>query len=209
MSKPQGFKYWHEREADDPHLDWGEGENWINGFWESVKHPHRKLLMEKIVEQYPFDSLLEVGCSCGPNLALIKKKFPKSNITGVDVNYPSILEGENRLKDITFTWAKADNLPFTSKSFDVILTDAVLMYVAPEEIKKTLKELLRVAKKSLVLCEWVSASKLGEIKYYHWCRDYEALLQEMGLKTTMTNITYEDWPSKNWADVGAIITGKL
>lgn len=38
---------------------------------ESINHPHRNFLIEKIARHVPFESILEVGCASGPNLALL------------------------------------------------------------------------------------------------------------------------------------------
>jgi len=57
-------RYWENRKAD-----------WIETYWKTITHPHRDTLLE-VLNQVEFDSVLEIGCNCGPNLARIKEAFP-------------------------------------------------------------------------------------------------------------------------------------
>lgn len=211
--KPQNETYWQERKPDDPHLDWRIGEkDWIEGFWKSIEHPHRKLIIEALRRYYPFKSLLEVGCSCGPNLALIQKKYPKVELAGVDINLPSLYEGIKRLKKVLFISGRANRLPFENKKFDILLTDAVLIYIGPNKIRQTIKEFLRVTKKAMIFCEWQKfGNKLGEIEFWHWARDYSKLLTDFRLTARITKIPKGFWSTKsgNWEQLGAIIETHL
>lgn len=106
--------------------------------------------------------------------------------------------------EIDFYVGGVSRLPFDTQSFDVGLTDAVLIYSDPREIGQALDELVRVARKALILVEWYDESLLGIIKDYHWCRDYKTLLENRGYKVSVQKITKKDWPSANWTKNGRV-----
>lgn len=65
----------HLRKGERERDDWGKGSNdWIKGYWDSQDHPHRPFLIERISKFSP-NSILEIGCNCGPNLHLLAKKI--------------------------------------------------------------------------------------------------------------------------------------
>jgi ubiquinone/menaquinone biosynthesis C-methylase UbiE len=94
---------------------------------------------------------------------------------------------------------------FADKSFDVVFTDAVLIYISPDEIEQVVKEILRIGR-AVVLCEWQLFSvwlalllngyycfrlKSEAFKFKsashgffvgHWVRDYRLLLEDYASK---------------------------
>lgn len=208
-------KYWKNRKPNDPHDDWNTNKKWIDGYWESQNHPHRKELIDAIQEMRPFGSILEVGCSCAPNLALIKKEFLNVEVAGIDINKYVIEEAKRKVPEGNFKVAKADKLPFPDKSFDIVFTDAVLMYVDDKKIVETIREFLRVAKKALIFVEWHSyiGDGLGKEKiikdYYQniYVRNYKRLMELFGENAEMSMI--KNWPSENWQKYGEIIRVRL
>jgi len=197
-------KYWRERSGDDTNTDWNEQGNWIEGYWKSQNHSHRKELMEVISELPSFESVLEVGSNCGPNLQLIRRSFPEVATAGLDINAAAILEGVRKLEDSLFVVGKADALPFKDKTFDIVLTDAVLIYIPPDKITNVIGELGRVARKALVLVEWHSdrANDLGEFDA-HWTRNYKKLFDDVALHKI------KSWPDCMWQKYGYIIQASL
>jgi ubiquinone/menaquinone biosynthesis C-methylase UbiE len=102
---------------------------------------------------------------------------------------------------------RADNLErFPDKSFDVVFTDAVLMYIGADKIGKVAKELQRVAKKAIILVEHHSKqeSSLGRVKEKYWLRDYAKLFQPLSHQISTTKIPAEIWGG-NWGKLGYII----
>ncbi len=168
--------------------EWGKGGNdWIEGYRDSLNHPHRSFLVETISKFNP-SSILEIGSNCGPNLYLLAKKFPDAEITGIDINPMAVQKGnewftQERISNVKLLEGKADELrQFQDKSFDVVFTDAVLIYVGPDKIKKVIEGMLRVTRKSLILLEWHcfnSKSKPLGVYVGHWMRDYVTLLKEL------------------------------
>jgi ubiquinone/menaquinone biosynthesis C-methylase UbiE len=200
----------------------GSPDEWVMSYWESRDHSHRRTLVDKIAARYPFTSILEIGCNCGPNLYLLAKRFPDVNITGIDINPRAIEKGRELLAsegitNVELIVAKADELGrFPDKSFDVVFTDATLIYIGPDKIAGVLQELLRVTRKTLVLMEMQPRhrNKTDKSDEYHlglWLRDYRALLQQFipvgGIR--ISPVTKDIWDETGWNESGAIIEADL
>jgi len=208
-------KYWatrHLRKGDD----WGNEKNyWVRGYWDSRGHSHRSFLMERIFKFSP-SSILEVGCNCGPNLYILAKKFPNVEIRGIDINSMAVQKGnewftQEDISNVKLFVGKADDLrQFRDKSFDVVFTDAVLIYIGPDKIKKVIEEMLRVTRKALIFLEWhCFDSKRNPLGVYvgHWMRDYRALLKEFVPedKIKVTKMPKDLWPDPNWQRWGGVV----
>lgn len=210
MEEVEDLNYWKNRPLDDSRRDWYYATgNWITDYKASIAHPHRQLVINALEELAPFESLMDAGCNCGPNLCLIKEKFPGVKLAGIDVNEKAIEEAHRLLPDANIKIGNIkDELPFESKSFDIVLADAVLMYVGPEKIKNVMSELNRVTKKGIILVEWDSESLLGEVKEHHWARNYKGFLEGFGFRVKKVKIPAEAWPNRsgNWAKLGYLFS---
>lgn len=219
-----------EREWATRHLrkgnDWGnkqhfgQNDEWVLSYWESQNHPHRTLLLDKIAEFSRISSVLEIGCNCGPNLHLLAQKYPDIMIRGIDIN-PIAVETENRYlssgnsPNVHISLGRADDLSqFQDKTFDVVFTDAVLIYIGPDKIQQTIQEMIRVARKGLVLVERHCFEPnnrdnygLGSRPYGLWQRDYRKLLKELApqAQIQITKITKDMWHDSGWQETGAVI----
>ena len=203
---PQGYEFWRDRRIRDSHRDWNYGgKSWITDYVLSVEHPHRSLIIEALKTLEPYESLLEIGCSAGPNLLRIHGK----KLAGIDANAKSIEAAKTILPDVDLRVGNMIELPWNDKSFDILLADASLMYISPEDIDKMMKEIDRVTKKGVVIIDRFNESLNGEVGGYVWARNYPRLLEIMGFKVTVKKITEELWPdSKNWQLYGVIVTAK-
>ncbi len=219
-----------EKEWAERHLykgnDWGNNrhagnnDEWVMGYWDSQGHNHRHLLLEKIASYSP-NSILEIGCNCGPNLYLIAKQFPSMKIEGIDINPKAIELGRELLisegiSNVKLSIGKADELEqFNDKEFDIVFTDAVLIYIGKDKIRKVIQEMLRVARKAVILMEWHSFTDQSRkdpagLGFYHhggWERNYSSLLEQLGhhKRITINKITKDVWPDEIWSKVGAVI----
>ena len=210
-------KYWAERHLSErKQNDWNnETNDWITSYWNSMDHPHRQFLIE-IISHYNPLSILEIGCNCGPNLFLLAKKFPNVVITGIDINPMAVQKGNEWLTkesilNVKLSECKAGELlQFNDKNFDVVFTDAVLIYSGPDKIKKVIEEMLRVSRKALILMEWhdfnSKHNSLGRYKR-HWVRDYKTLLKEFVSedKIKINKLPNNLWTDRNWQKYGAIV----
>ena len=73
--------------------------NWRKSYLDTANkiHPHRKLLLEKIIKEKPISSILEIGCADGINLRLINNIMPRIILEGIDINKEALNEGINIL----------------------------------------------------------------------------------------------------------------
>lgn len=210
----------HLRECERERDDWGKGGgDWIKSYRDSLDHPHRSVLVETISRFNP-SSILEIGCNCGPNLYLLAKKFSDAEIRGIDINPITVQEGsewfaQEGIPNVEISVGKADELEqFPDNFFDVVFTDAVLIYVGPDKIEKIMREMIRITRKALILVEWHNFKPNHKDSHvfgiYHlgcWKRDYMSLLKCFLPEENIhiTKITEKVWHGKNWKDTGAII----
>ncbi len=191
-----------------------------NRDFSNLNYPHRQFLIKRISNFQPFGKILEIGCDYGPNLYLLAKKFPRVKFTGIDINPLAIKEGrkwfeKEGLTNIELLVGKADELSkFLDKSFDIVFTDAVLMYIGQDKIKKLITETARIAKMVLIFIEWHLPDKRKELYDSHigvWKRDYLNLFKKYFLqeKINISKIPKELWPDENWQKFGYIIEIKL
>lgn len=137
---------------------WLEKDFNLNEELKNLNHPHRPFLIERISSFRP-ESILEIGCGWGSNLFLLAKALPKAKIKGVDINQKAIEKGKEFLiqkgiDNVELLVGKADEINhFQDKSFDLVFTDAVLMYIGQDKIKKMIRAIFRIAKKALILVE--------------------------------------------------------
>jgi len=206
-------KEWQERHESAPYSgDWDEkDEDWVKGYWNSIDHPHREYLIQVIADLNP-SSVLEVGCNCGPNLRMLAERLPGSQLFGIDINQESIEKGNEWMKaegiaNVHLEVGKADDLSrYPYSLFDVVFTDAVLIYIGPDKIEEVLQGLVRVAGKSVLLLEWDDPnapmrSVFGLRNYVFkrglWVWNYQCLLKQIG---QVRNIRSEKIPSVLWPD---------
>ena len=170
----------------------------------SKDHPHRDLIVSAAESLKPFNSILEVGCNAGPNLARLSQFFG-TRLVGIDINQDTIDKARETLPGVELrTGNFIHGLPFGKWEFDVVLSDAVLLYVSDAQIEKVLDDFDRVAQRGIVLCEWDDESKLGTLKNFHWARDYKTLLEERGFQVEKVKITEKDWPTPSWSTYGYV-----
>jgi ubiquinone/menaquinone biosynthesis C-methylase UbiE len=207
-------KYWSKRKISDTG-DWNDKEqtDWIKGYWNSQTHPHRAILLDTIEKYHP-DSILEVGCNCGPNLCLLAKKYPYARIVGIDINRDAVERGREffstqGITNVQLFVNKADCLEmFDDGEFDVVFTDAVLIYIGSDKILNVLKELLRITKKTTISLEWHSSEYSDKgIFCGHWVHNFSKLVEKIDPERRFKTrkITEAEWPDPKWIQYGYII----
>jgi len=200
------------------------GDGWAEGYWNSRNHPHRSFLVERIAAFSPVSAILEIGSASGPNLYLLAKRFPHLEIRGIEINPEAVEIGNEGLSkegisNVKLSLGRAENLgEFGDKSFDVVFTDAVLIYVNRGAIHKVIEEMFRIARKGLVLIESHDFEQrlddrhgLGGytkgVPFPVWIRDYKALLRQFVSEEQIciTKLTEDVWPEEGWGKNGALI----
>jgi ubiquinone/menaquinone biosynthesis C-methylase UbiE len=195
--------------------DWkNEKCDWKQAYFSTKDHPHRKLIIE-LLKEFKFDSLLEAGCNCGPNLTRINEVMPEKQLYGIDINKQAIETGKYLIPNVNFKCAPVERMPFAGKSIDIILTDATLIYVKPENIEKVLKDMKWIAKKGIVLCEFYTEDLMDSLIFKsftdYYLHDYKKILIKLGFLNIKTlKLPAEYWPDSDlWAKYGYIITANI
>jgi ubiquinone/menaquinone biosynthesis C-methylase UbiE len=202
----QHTNYWANRDID-----------WVKSYTDTWNHPHRNLIVDKL-KSFQWVSLLEIGCASGPNLVRIAKDFPSADLGGIDVSARAVETINNIfVNSKKYGWFRVgsgEDVMMSDSSTDVALTDMTLIYVGPSKIKKYIKEMHRIARKRIVLCEFHSTNPLTRLvkrlKTGYNLHNYPKLLEEAGFyDVEMTKLTKEDWPGGGMQEKYAyIITAK-
>ncbi len=186
--------------------------NWANSYIseQSLNHPHRGILIEKISNYYPFEKVLEVGSASGPNLYLLAQKFPQVNFYGIDVSGKAVADGKKFFakKGINNVFLQSMGAlqleSFGDKSIDVVFSDAALIYIGLDKIDFVLREMSRIAKKAIILCE----QHTEERSFYDdkWVHNYEKIIGKIlpMSKSNFTKISKDIWGG-DWGKFGYII----
>lgn len=189
-------------------------------YWESRNHPHRNLLADKISSFQPI-SILEIGCNTGPNLYRLALRLPEARLVGIDVSKAAIDQGKKLFSEadmhtVELEVGRAGSLDgFQDESFDVVFTDAVLIYIGADNIQAVAREMVRLARKAIVLVEFndPGSGPRGTFIYKkgYWKRDYEGLFRESKRvkEVRSMKITEDIWPDEYWAKYGSIIEAIL
>lgn len=217
-------KEWRERGITAPEPgDWGEkDQDWIQGYWASGSHPHREFLVQKIVDLKP-SSVLEIGCNCGPNLRILAEKLPGTRFIGIDINADSVRKGNEWMEadgitNVHLELGSADDLSkFPDGSFDVVFTDAVLLYIGTDKIEEVLRGFLRVAGKYIVLCEWdipqsgkpTRQNPKGKFLFRRglWAYDFSTIFTQLApdLRVNKIRLPEDLWEDEIWQKYGTVI----
>tara|TARA_B100001142_G_C14161918_1_gene588802 strand:+ start:163 stop:849 length:687 start_codon:yes stop_codon:yes gene_type:complete len=185
--------------------------NWEDGYLDDkcLQHPHRELIVNAISNRGNISSILELGTGSGINLINLSQSFPKIKYTGIDINKKAVEIGrvylkENNISNIRIDVGDISSIKkLESESIDILITDAVLMYFNPNDLKDLLAEMLRISRKGFILCEQMSP---GGIYADHWRHDYENALNELaGIERyNLKKITNEYW-NDDWIKFGYLI----
>lgn len=186
--------------------------NWAKRYLadSAINNPHRQILIETIARYSPLKSVLEIGCASGPNLYLLAKKSPAAQLYGIDISKKAIIFGANwlngkKIKNVTLSYGKADNLnSFSDKSIGVIFTDATLIYIGPDKIDKVIEEMIRVARKAIILIEW-NSEKEQSYEFDHWAYNWKTLFEKRGeTNISLTKLKSRD-PEGGWKELGCLV----
>ena len=195
--------WWTKRQID-----------WNQAYLSTWNHPHRYVI-SAVLKNLNWFSLIEIGCGAGANLVNIVNNFKDRQLGGVDVNEEAIKVASKALTGAHLQVGRGDDVMMSDDSTDVILSDMYLIYVGPRKIKKHLKEMKRLARKYVVLCEFSSNSWFKRMyvrmKSGYHAHDYQKLLTDMGFYGIQRyKLIPEMWPGGGWQEkVGYIYIAKV
>lgn len=197
MTLSKNDKYWTNRKI-----------NWEQSYW--YDHPHRDMIINAMSGQR-VKSVLEIGCGAGYNLYRIKKAFPNTEISGCDINEDAIRMAKHKLPEADLKVGSADALPFNGDSYDLVLTDALLIYIGPDKIRRVFREIRRVGYERMMFVEFHSKSfwkRFGlRLASRYYAYNYFDLLTKYYFKhIQISKIPKEVWAGPPWEQFGCIIT---
>ena len=124
-------------------------------------------------------SVLEVGCNLGANLRWLAELLPPHQVYGVDINHSALAEVRRVLPTVNAVWAKARELPFRDRFFDLVYTTGVLIHQAPDAVEDVMREIVRCSNRYVLAGEYY-AETLTEVPY----RGEEGSLYKMDFGAT-------------------------
>jgi SAM-dependent methyltransferase len=153
-------------------------------YWEHRTHPSRAAIAEEVAK-LEGSSLLEVGVHAGPTMWAIAQRKKFERLAGTELSETVLDFTRGTLpaalgQPVELVQAAADSLPFPDNSFDIVCTCMVLVCIGPNDIERSLAEMLRVSRRYIVLGEPFSGEGPDRIDPYsntsYWVRNYERLL---------------------------------
>lgn len=191
----------------------------------------RATLIEAIADRYPFSCVLDIGSGFGQNETVLAPFFPGAAFTGIDPD-PVSLEHSGRIvaaegiNNVKFIRAFAEDLSrFPDRSFDLVYSCAALLYLGPEQIIPAAREMVRVAKRSILLMEqhdgtgdpggeqiergYASSGYSAPTGY--WIRDYKAAFCRAApdARISVSAIANPVWPAEQWKRYASLISVEL
>ena len=173
-------------------------------------------MVDAVLSFHP-ESVLEIGCNCGPNLYQIHLAAPGIRLFGIDTNHQAIAKGRdffrtNQLPITIMAW-DAKDLEDIDRRFDVIFTDATLMLIHP--IDEIIQNMVKSANLGIVVLEYNDeAHTLDDTYIYrkgYWKRNYKLLFSQFDRvrSVDIQYLTKRDWNDKYWLKLGAMTIVRL
>lgn len=142
---------------------------------------------------------LDVGCSLGGNIMSLQKRGFTAK--GVEIS-PYCLNNSPVKESLCF--GECHNLPFANKSFDVVMCFDIFMYLTEDEIKKSVKELVRVSTRYILFTTIDNFSKNADQKHnpdslrkdtvhLYSKKDYARLFEEAGARCLEKDFFPSGW----------------
>lgn len=196
---------------------------------EPLAGSERATLIEAIADRFPFRRILEIGSGFGQNGTVLGPLFPSAEIIGLDPSTSSILQGQRILSGAGINNVQLvegfghDLSRFPDGRFDLVFSCASLLYVGPDRIEQTAREMLRVVRRRgavLVLEQSFGTGDWGGVKFErphpstgygsptgYWIRDYRALFRLMAAEEAVQLYPVENpiWAAEQWKEYASII----
>ena len=152
----------------------------LDEFYNSLYGLTRTELNESVLYNIKKDAkILEVGCSDGTQLQLLKE-MGFTNLYGVELQEYAVQCANKRLKGIEIKQGSIFDIPYDDKSFDVVFTSGLLIHISPENIDKAMSEMNRCTSDYIWGFEYYS-EKYKSVKYRNsedvlWKADFSKML---------------------------------
>lgn len=150
-----------------------------NSFYEDTWGQSKLEMNQEFVGQLPREArILEVGCNTGMQLrGLQVAGF--TNLYGVELQSYAVEKAKEYTRRISIVQGSGFDLPFKDNFFDVVVTNGVLIHIAPADLPRIMAEMVRCAGRYIWGFEYF-ASALTAVPYrgnqgFLWKADYARL----------------------------------
>lgn len=111
----------------------------------------RSRFMAERIAAIEYRTVLEIGAGYGKQLKNLRRADTEL-VAGIDFSRPQLLKAREICADIRPCLAEADAqfLPFPDKSFDAVMSSAVILHNSYEKARSILSEMIRVSRRYLI-----------------------------------------------------------
>jgi len=112
----------------------------------------RSVFIAEAVAKLECKSLLEIGCGYGKQLSNIRSRRKDIILGGCDFSRSQLAKGRDYFPEMA-AWAKeadAEKLPYADKSFDAVMSSAVILHNKYPKAQRIIAECLRVSRRYLI-----------------------------------------------------------
>lgn len=135
--------------------------------------------LRRVLSKLPFRSFVEIGCGFGR----ITRYLLQPGVTGCisDIS-PDQLRAARTYLGTSIPMVRGDGefLPFRERSADLVLASEVLMDLPPDEMRRALAEMARVARRYIVNLDWYARHPTRTVRGLDWSHDYPSAYMALG-----------------------------
>ncbi|MCB1509848.1 MAG: methyltransferase domain-containing protein [Hyphomicrobiaceae bacterium] len=142
----------------------------------------RSRWVAEVIELYGAQSLLEIGCNSGRNLAEVHAAHPDVKLRGIDVNEVAIKYAREKNPAINYAVVDANVWNEGHKTWDATLTMSLIDHIPDEAIATLARNMVDTSRK-LVICVELWDGTDGWRGLYKYSRDLRKVFEPLGVKT--------------------------
>lgn len=148
-----------------------------------VEVPERSVFWSGVVDRFPCERVLEVGCAHGENLRHLTRRLPAHHLWGADLNTTALAAVPRVAPGVNAVWAVGRELPFRDRFFDLVFTVGLLIHMPDDALAIVMSEIVRCSRR-WVLCGEYYAEETTDINYRDqpgvlFKRDYGRLYRDL------------------------------
>ena len=145
-----------------------QAENWEGDFgaaWAARAaggdHSYRRNTFRLMTQGLPIRTVMEVGCSAGYNLDLLRDVLPESLLCGLDFNAGALAVAQMRGTPAALVAGSAFRLPLTRDACDLVVACGLLCCLTASETHRALAEMARISARYVLVCDYAEAEEFG------------------------------------------------
>ena len=140
------------------------------------------------------ESIVELGCNIGLNLAAINKLNPEINLTGIEINEKAADMARSRNVGQIYTGTILEKLDHPV--VDLAFTKTVLIHINPDHLEKVYQNLVEVSRRYVLVAEYYNPAPTTITYRGHserlYKRDFAGdLMDKYGLKLVDYGFVYK------------------